>query len=241
MDEEIDSAVRSIEEIEIQNSTNNIDITAEEVIDMENINIQSTESDPDYVPETESRKKSTEQLSICPVCKCSISSKSLARHLRNQHNTTKKSINSETTDFKCETCEKSYSNAKALKRHIRLVHEGKDHKCEYCGKTFSQAEHLKNHIHAVHEGQIDFKCEQCNRYFSRRTGLKRHNQTVHEKQKEFKCHFCRKSFTQEGVLKRHIRTVHEGLNFTCELCNKSFSRNDILKRHLYSVHEGQKE
>ena len=35
MDEEIDSAVRSIEEIEIQNSTNNIDITAEEVIDME--------------------------------------------------------------------------------------------------------------------------------------------------------------------------------------------------------------
>ena len=97
MDEEIDSAVRSIEEIEIQNSTNNIDITAEEVIDMENINIQSTESDPDYVPETESRKKSTEQLSICPVCKCSISSKSLARHLRNQHNTTKKSINSEPT------------------------------------------------------------------------------------------------------------------------------------------------
>ena len=43
------------------------------------------DDDPDYVPESEVRGKSSEQRT-CPVCQNTMSSKSLTRHLRDQHN-----------------------------------------------------------------------------------------------------------------------------------------------------------
>ena len=58
-------------------------------------------------------------------------------------------------NYKCESCEKSFSQAGTLKRHIYTVHEGhKDHKCEVCSKSFSMAHHLKKHIHTVHKAQM---------------------------------------------------------------------------------------
>ena len=101
MEEEIDVAVRSIEEIEIQNSNNrNIqeieiqnsnNVTAEEIVHEDVKILEEIDSDPDYVPEAEVRGKSSSKQSICHVCQISISSKSLTRHLKNQHNYDKKS------------------------------------------------------------------------------------------------------------------------------------------------------
>ena len=71
---------------------------------------------------------------------------------------------------KCQSCGKSFSEARNLKRHIHTVHEGhKDHKCKSCGKSFSQGGYLKNHIHTVHKGHKDNKCESCGKSFSHST------------------------------------------------------------------------
>ena len=58
----------------------------------------------------------------------------------------------------CEYCDKSFSEAHQLNRHIHTVHEGrKDHKCESCGKSFTEAATLKHHIHRVHEAPDIFQ------------------------------------------------------------------------------------
>ena len=75
------------------------------------------------------------------------------------------------------------------------------HKCKYCEKLFSQARYLKKHIHRNHEGHKDYKCEPCGKSFSQSHALKGHIQTVHEGHKDHKCEFCRKSFSQAGTLK----------------------------------------
>ena len=39
------------------------------------------------------------------------------------------------SNYKCESCGKSFSSAQILKKHIHTIHEGhKDHKCDTCGK-----------------------------------------------------------------------------------------------------------
>ena len=53
------------------------------------------------------------------------------------------------------------------------------HYCESCDKSFSQAGHLKKHIHIVHEGHKDYNYECCGISFSDAGNLKKHIRTVH--------------------------------------------------------------
>ena len=111
---------------------------------------------------------------------------------------------------KCE--KNSFSKNYHLQLHIRNVHEGKNkehHSC-ICDKSFSDAGSLKRHIQSFHEGQKDHKCESCGKLFSRADQLKRHIHTVHEGHKDHKCESCGKSFSQAGQLKKHIHNKHEG-------------------------------
>ena len=63
------------------------------------------------------------------------------------------SVHEDRKDHKCESCNKSFSQAGDLKRHYHIVHEGhKDHKCEYCVKSFSCSSNLNKHIHKIHGG-----------------------------------------------------------------------------------------
>ena len=53
-------------------------------------------------------------------------------------------------DYECDSCSKSFSLAKSLKRHKRVVHEGlKDFKCDSCSKSFAHRHHLKKHMENV--------------------------------------------------------------------------------------------
>ena len=52
--------------------------------------------------------------------------------------------------YKCESCDKLFSQAGDLKKHIHKIHEGhKYYKCESCDKSFSRAGNLKKHIHTI--------------------------------------------------------------------------------------------
>ena len=86
-------------------------------------------------------------------------------------------IHASLEDYKCELCDKSFSQVDNLKRHIHKVHE--DYKCDLCSNSFSSRQTLKRHINRVHEGSKDYKCDSCGKSFSKIYKLKTHHHTVH--------------------------------------------------------------
>ena len=123
-------------------------------------------------------------------CKCEISragSGDLKKRIHKKKQSHK--------NYKCDSCDKSFSSEGHLKRHVNTNHEQKkdliqlhttnesqkeDYNCESCSKSFKNKYRLKNHIHTVHEGHKDFKCESCSKLFSHAHRLKGHIKKIHE-------------------------------------------------------------
>ena len=57
--------------------------------------------------------------------------------------------------FKCQLCEKSYSNKDSLKRHARWKHDKniKKFECNFCKMTFNYESSLKRHIKKLHANE----------------------------------------------------------------------------------------
>ena len=108
----------------------------------------------------------------------------------------------------CDICETTFSLKRNLKRHKKVIHEGKKlYPCKICQKTFSVTKYLERHISVVHEGQKGYVCDSCGRVTSSNFNLKKHIKTIHQNEKKFVCNICGKIFPTLFNLKRHS-TVH---------------------------------
>ncbi|XP_065563791.1 zinc finger protein 813-like isoform X2 [Artemia franciscana] len=158
--------------------------------------------------------------------------KSLKSHLQSRMHTKlerRHRQHKEKKIYKCEVCDKIYSEARNLKRHQRLHRGEKPFKCDVCDKTFSQAEHSNLH-QRVHTGEKPFKCDICDKTFSHSANLNTH-QRLHTGEKPFKCYVCDKTFSHTSNLNTHKR-MHTGEKpFKCDVCDKTFSQLSNLKRH----------
>ena len=101
----------------------------------------------------------------CTICNLAFygTNATLDNHMKYAHNGQKNySKNDEkptTNSYSCESCEKSFSGAGSLKKHIHIIHEGqKDHKCEFCEKLFPDAGHLEFHTNLAHKGLREHLC-----------------------------------------------------------------------------------
>ena len=155
--------------------------------------------------------------------------------------------------FKCDQCEKTYTNKNALSYHV--VRHNKDfvkQSCDVCGSQFSCSDTLARHKQFVHEAVQklpSFECVDCGKSFSQEKTLNRHvkeqhfgpnfNIDFHEGLQSlaiYQCTLCDMEFKRNSHLKRHTQTAHGDKNFPCTLCDKSYKRKDALIRHVKSSH-----
>ena len=197
--------------------------------------------DPLKLPKEELLKKKyekTNKFHKCDSCDKSFSKADLKEHINTVH------INEVKKGTQCDKCGISYSRAKSLKEHNRIVHEGiKNHKCTECGKLFGYSSSLKKHMAYCHGFKESTKCcDQCGKCFYKNGELQIHIKLVHEGRKDHKCDSCGKFFISKQAVRKHIHTIHEGhKDYCCESCGKSFSTAFSLKIHMSAVHEGRKD
>ena len=82
------------------------------------------------------------------------------------------------------------------------------YECELCDKTFSQEKYVKQHLKTVHEGINPFNCQTCQKSFTRKHNLDYHIAATHEVNlKLFQCPKCEKQFQFKDALNKHVKTV----------------------------------
>ena len=66
--------------------------------------------------------------------------------------------------------------------NIHILHEGhKDYKCEICEKSFTESKTLQNHIKIKHTGLLEHQCDICKKSYCTKGELNRHVKNVHGK------------------------------------------------------------
>ncbi|KAL7716201.1 hypothetical protein QTN25_006199 [Entamoeba marina] len=101
--------------------------------------------------------------------------------------------------FRCpfDHCNKTYSTAESLKRHLIRHSTNKKHVCKYCQKAFLRKSECEIH-QRIHTGEKPYVCEICSKSFARATDLKIHLK-YHSADKPFKCPFegCNLAFKRK--------------------------------------------
>ena len=156
--------------------------------------------------------------------------------------------------YKCNICDKSYSNINALNYH-KANHENIKSSCDLCGFQCSSDNNLLKHkqfLHGEASKQPQFSCLNCGINFSRKSHFDRHNREQHydtnvnldfvedmDSLKVVKCEECNQTFSRKENMQQHYLRNHSEAKkktFDCSICEKQFSTRYTLNRHVKSKH-----
>jgi len=168
--------------------------------------------------------------------------------------------------FKCEVCQKTFSEDWKLEKHKTIHISGvESFVCDLCKMLFLQSNLLVDHIMNNHSGKKDKKqifhqCEQCDYKTRLKANLRRHIKSIHigikseqnhsgkkvKKQIFHQCEQCEYKTRLKANLKRHIKSIHIGIkseqnDFTatklnCDQCDFKTHWKLCLKRHVKTIH-----
>uniref|UniRef100_A0A336MHV3 CSON012588 protein n=1 Tax=Culicoides sonorensis TaxID=179676 RepID=A0A336MHV3_CULSO len=96
-----------------------------------------------------------------------------------------RSIHERTQKIVCTLCGHEAASKAALRGHKKIKHDEKLHRCDYCGKALATLVRLREHISAAHTGISLYSCRYCpNKQFNMRSNMYKHYKTMHPDQWE---------------------------------------------------------
>ena len=175
---------------------------------------------------------------MCPFCQKTFPQKfSLRRHVLNVHENAGTAEDCK-NPFKCLTCGKSYKSQSGLTIHSKSKHQNTQYKCDICQKSFSRASNVARHVDTIHNLCKTFPCKWCGKEF-RSTGGRDMHVSAEHKAVRYSCTICGKQFKRKGSLGRHLAGTHGQGHlemFKCDVCSKEFKQKSHLKTHLKNLH-----
>ena len=105
----------------------------------------------------------------------------------------------------CDHCEHISTSVGGAKYH-RVKHRNVLFKCELCDKNFSDKSSVNKHQASVHGG-VRYPCSECPYQATQRGSLKEHFLALHRGVRH-ECDLCQLECYSPGLLKRHISKKH---------------------------------
>jgi len=141
----------------------------------------------------------------------------------------------------CEKCDRSFSRATHLKRHMLTHEEVKPIQCTICTQRFSRADHLSLHMNSKHSDSTKkYQCNHCDTRFARLDLLTKHVKTKHDgNTKKEVCSLCQKTFSSKKYLRIHITKCHSGeqnKSIVCKFCSEEFQEKTEHQEHMRKMH-----
>ena len=81
-------------------------------------------------------------------------------------------------------------------------------KCDICNKDFSEARNLRDHHTIFHEWDQNLECDLCDFVLDEESTYTHFN-NVHEGVKPYKCNVCYEAFIDVETIKLHLDAVHK--------------------------------
>ncbi|XP_073842818.1 uncharacterized protein [Musca autumnalis] len=187
---------------------------------------------------------------ICDICDQTFTTQmGLTKHSFRIHKTAHSTLTR--IKHKCELCEKSYTEAKALRTHVRNKHPfsiDTEYVCKICNQRFTTSSGLDRHSYRMHpENQTNtiYKCEMCDNAYTNDKNLRAHIRKKHPSSMdtEYICEICNQRLSTQKGLDLHSYWLHHRANLTqtpanhnCEICGKCYTEDNNLRKHMISKH-----
>lgn len=146
-----------------------------------------------------------------------------------------------TTQYICDSCNKSFVSNSKLKRHVLSVHQ----------TSKSKSAESEDSSDDDDDSTKIYSCDSCPKKFKKPSLLARHVKTHDSSKRPHECTKCQKRFPSQVALIRHD-IIHSELaerskinraepqDFSCVICARTFKSPESLTSHL-KTHRGKSE
>uniref|UniRef100_A0A336M9A4 CSON013711 protein n=1 Tax=Culicoides sonorensis TaxID=179676 RepID=A0A336M9A4_CULSO len=170
----------------------------------------------------------------CDLCKKELTTKfSVLNHLIVKH---KMEVDCQPSNFDeilCPFCAKSFRNRSTFNYHYQVKHEITMTVCPECGVEMNKKA-LRSHIRRIHDRQSQ-TCPVCLKQFRNMHALNLHKGRVHVDAKH-KCDICGKMFKMKDKLNDHRKGHFIENRFQCDMCNVANNDYANILKHRKQVH-----